>query len=58
MGIGTGENSGVGKWEVVGDKIHLTFPSGLKEEMSLPLNPKGTKVVGKRGRVMNGMKDK
>ncbi len=53
-----GKEKGGGKWEVAGNKIIVTYSGGGKDEMVLPLDPSGTKVLGKRGREMKAVKEK
>ena len=49
--------AGEGKWQVVADRIVVTYADGSKDELVLPLDPKGTKVIGKRGREMKAVKE-
>ena len=49
---------GVGKWTISDDKVILNYPDGSKDEMLLPLDPKGTRVIGKQNRVLNAVKQK
>ena len=55
---GKGTETRTGKWEVNGSKIIVNYPDGGKDEMILPLNPNGTKVIGKRNREMKAVKEK
>jgi hypothetical protein len=45
------------RWEVVGDKIKLHHARGGTDEMSLPLNPKGTKVVDWKKKELSAVKE-
>ena len=49
---------GTGKWEVAGDRILVNFADGAREEIFLPLDPKGTKVIGYRKRVLSAVKER
>jgi len=58
IGTGDGKGTGIGKWEVSGDKVIVNYPGGGREEMWLPLDPKGTKVgQSRKGRVLKAVKD-
>ncbi len=49
-------SKGAGKWVIEGDKLILTYPDRSKDEMFLPLNPNGTKVIGKNQRVLTAVR--
>jgi len=48
---------GTGNWGVVGDKIKIHYARGGTDEMFLPLDPKGTKVVDWKKKVMSAVKE-
>jgi hypothetical protein len=52
------ESKEPGHWELSGDKILLHYGKTGTDEMCLPIDPNGTKVIGKRKRVLSAVKEK
>ncbi len=52
-----GTGTSVGKWTIAGSKVVLNYQGGGTDQMSLPLNPKGTKVIDRKGKPMTAVKE-
>ena len=52
------ESKEPGHWELSGEKILIHYGKSGTDEMCLPLDPNGTKVIGKKKRVLSAVKEK
>ncbi|MEQ1860307.1 MAG: hypothetical protein ABMA13_10255 [Chthoniobacteraceae bacterium] len=53
----TEKANGIGKWEVVGDRVSVAYADGTKDQILLPLDPNGTNWMISRGRTINAVKE-